>query len=207
MSPPAFPWLSRAWRNWVLVPAGYGRPIPPAVADREYREGHWVQFTDAAELPRFQAVASLVSASAQPVKVLDLGCGNGRLAQCFPPGSVRRYLGVDFSPEGIRQARALALSGCEFLVGDFQHWRTTERFDLLVFGESLGYADDPAAVLRTHLPCLAPDGRVIVSQFRFGPWPALWRRIEQPLQPMRTTTVRNERGQIWDVKLLRPRSA
>jgi hypothetical protein len=45
---------------------------------------------------------------------------------------------------------------------------------------------------------------VIVSHYRSGHWPALWRRIERTARVFASTTVTNERGQTWDIKLLRP---
>jgi SAM-dependent methyltransferase len=198
-------WLSRAWRNWVLVPAGYGKPIPASAADREFREGRWDHFAGAAESPRYRELAAQLGARPHPPAILDLGCGDGRLARLLAPGSYRRYLGVDFSVEGISRARNSAPPACEFVVGDFHTWHDDGPFDVIVCNESLGYADDPAAVIRRHLPSLAADGVVLVSQYRQGAWPALWRRIELPLEAVSARTVSREPGLMWDIKLLRPR--
>ena len=46
------------------------------------------------------------------VKILDLGCGNGRLAKRFNK-SIKYYLGVDFSQGMINDAKGLNLDNCE----------------------------------------------------------------------------------------------
>jgi len=59
-----------------------------------------------------------------------------------------RYVGVDLSSAALQRAQAFGLSGCEFVRGDFETWLPTERFDVVVFNESIGYARDPAATVR-----------------------------------------------------------
>ena len=198
--------LARLRRKFLLEPAGYGRPVDQATADQEYRSGAWAHFHGPTELPRQSVVVGYVTALHKNPTILDLGCGSGRLAQLFQPHPFRRYLGVDLSVEGIRMARDLKLARCEFTEGNFETWRPAEKFDVLIFSECIGYADDPGALVAAFLPFLAPGGTVVISHFRFGPWPAHWRRVEKHVTPFAATTVANEQGQTWDIKLLRPPS-
>lgn len=199
--------LYRLRRKFLLAPAGYGRPIPKDVLDNEYSSGSWAHFRELPELARQSVVVGAVTALFPTPSILDLGCGSGRLAQLFSVHPFRRYLGVDISTEGLRLARELRLSRCEFAEGNFETWRPAEKFDVIMFSECIGYASDPGAVTAAFAEHLAPGGMIVISHFRFGHWQAHWRRVDRHLAVFDSTTVTNIRGQTWDVKLLRPRSA
>lgn len=196
--------LARLLRKFLLQPAGYGHPISADVADGEYRSGAWAHFHHPTELPRQQAVVDYILHCHTRPTILDLGCGSGRLAQLLQPHQFHQYLGVDLSPEGLRQACALGLSRSEFIEGNFETWRPGKKFDVIVFNECLGYAHDPGATIAAFLPWLRPGGAVVVSYYRSGNWVALWRRIERHTVRIQETTVTNRQGQIWDIRLLRP---
>ena len=196
--------LARLRHKFLLAPAGYGRPVDQAAMDGEYRSGAWAHFHQLPELPRQSVIVGYVTTLHKNPAILDLGCGSGRLAQLFQPHPFRRYLGVDLSAEGLRLARALALTRCDFVEGDFETWRPVDKFDVIVFSECIGYARDPGRLVAAFAPWLAPGGTVVISHFRHGHWPAHWRRVEQHLQAFAATTVANESGQTWDIKLLRP---
>jgi SAM-dependent methyltransferase len=196
--------LARLRRKFIDEPAGYGRPVDPATADGEYRSGAWAHFHQLPELPRQSVIVGYVAQLHARPAILDVGCGSGRLAQLFQPYPFRRYLGVDLSPEGLRLARALGLRGCEFAEGNFETWRPTEKFDIIIFSECIGYARDPGALVAAFTPWLAAGGTIVISHFRFGHWAAHWQRVEQHLAAFEATTVANARGQTWDIKLLRP---
>ena len=196
--------LQRLVRKFFKAPLGYGRPVDQAAVDGEYRSGAWAHFHQLPELPRQSVVVGYVTQQYPNPAILDVGCGSGRLAQLFQPHPFRRYLGVDLSAEGIKMARALNLTGCEFTEGNFETWRPGEKFDVIIFSECIGYAVDPGALVAAFLPWLEEGGMVVISHFRYGHWPAHWRRVGQHLQVIEASTVANERGQTWDVKLLRP---
>lgn len=196
--------LQRLRRRFLLKPAGYGHPVDQATVDGEYRHGAWAHFHALPELPRQSVLVGYVTQLQDNPAILDLGCGSGRLAQLLQSHPFRRYLGVDFSPEGLRVARGLHLKGCEFAEGNFETWTPAEKFNVIIFSECIGYAHDPGAMVARFLPWLEAGGTVVISYFRSGHWPALWRRVESHLQIFAATTVANDRGQTWDIKLLRP---
>ena len=196
--------LTRLRHKLLLAPAGYGHPVSQTAVDGEYRNGAWAHFHQLPELPRQSVIVGYVAALHRNPSILDVGCGSGRLAQLFQPHPFRRYLGVDLSAEGIRMARELQLARCEFAEGNFETWRPTDKFDVIIFSECIGYAVDPGALVASLLPWLEPGGTVVISHFRYGYWPAHWCRVEQHLNAFASTTVANDRGQTWDIKLLRP---
>lgn len=196
--------FARLWHKLCLAPAGYGRPVDQCAVDGEYRSGAWAHFHQLPELPRQSVIVGYVAALHRTPSILDVGCGSGRLAQLFEPYPFRRYLGVDLSAEGLRMAQKLKLARCEFVEGNFETWRPKEKFDVIIFSECIGYAVDPGALVASLLPYLEPRGTVVISHFRYGHWQAHWRRVERHLKAFAATTVANDRGQTWDIRLLRP---
>jgi len=194
----------RIGRKIFLEPAGFGRPVGRAALDGEYRSGAWAHFHELPELPRQSVIVGYVTQLKDNPAILDLGCGSGRLAQLFQPYAFRRYVGVDLSPEGIRQARGLQLSRCEFMEGNFETWTPAEKFDAILFSECIGYAHDPGALVARYCPWLEADGLLVISHFRYGHWKAHWRRVNRHARTFASVTVANSQGQTWDIRLLRP---
>lgn len=199
--------IDRLRTHFVRGPAGFGRPAAAAVFDQEYASGAWAHFHALPELARQAVIAAMATSLRPEPSVLDLGCGSGRLAQLFQPYAPRRYLGVDVSTEGLRQAATLGLTGCEFVCANFETWRPREQFDVIIFAESIGYAHDPGAIAREFLPHVAPGGLLVISHFRGGNWEAMWRRILRHADIVESTTITNAHGQTWDIRFLRARPA
>ena len=189
-------------------PRGFGKPVAEAVADAEYREGHWDHFFHWDELPRHLVLAGAIAHFCPQPSVLDLGCGSGRLADIFRVHPRTRYVGVDFSAEGLARARALDLEGIEWVQADYSAWQPDGQFDAIVFNESLGYARDVAALLQGFAPRLSGRGRFFVSHFRFGHHAAVWRRVDTVCETLAGTTVMSAEGRrAWDIRVLKPRKA
>ena len=192
-------------QKFLRDPAGFGRPVPKEALDGEYRSGHWEHFFGFDELPRNLVLAGAVNHFYPKPAVLDVGCGSGRLAQLFQRYPFSRYVGVDLSAEGLARARSLGLDGVAWVEADYETWRPDGSFDAIIFNECIGYARDPAATLQAFGVHLAPGGRFFLSHFRFGSYAAQWRRIESVAEVEAATAVMSPRGQIWDIKVLRPR--
>jgi SAM-dependent methyltransferase len=194
-------------RRLIDGPRGLGHPVAADVFDRDYAAGRWdLLFTDA-ETPRNRTLADLIAKMVPHPTVLDIGCGSGRLAQMLTPLRPTRYVGLDLSSVALQRAQALRLEGCEFVRGDFETWLPIERFDVVVFNESIGYARDPAATVQRFFNCLNCPDRLVVSYYRSGNHAAIWRRIAGVADTIQAVMVRNERGATWDIKRLSQRSA
>lgn len=122
-------------------------------------------------------------------RVLDVGCGNGRLAVLLDrerPGAA--YIGIDALPELIEMAleRAAGLTHvlAEFHVGDITQpgWSGTLRagFDCIVCLAVLHHIpgfDLRAQTLREMAGLLAPEGCLILSTWQFLDSPRFRNRI------------------------------
>ena len=74
-----------------------------------------------------------------------------------------------------------------------------------MFNECIGYAFDPAASLEAFAAHLKPDGLFFLSHYRFGSYAAQWGRMMTVCDLVNATAVMSSQGQIWDIKILRPR--
>ncbi len=126
------------------------------------------------------ALTSILPHIPHRARVLDVGCGNGRLALLLDqerPGST--YLGVDAVPELIEVARAQAgqldTISAKFHVADVTRpgWNETidnTPFDRVVMLAVLHHIPSlrlRAQVVRASANLLASDGRLILSTWQF----------------------------------------
>jgi SAM-dependent methyltransferase len=124
------------------------------------------------------------------VRVLDVGCGHGRLALLLDqkrPGST--YLGIDFVPEIIKLARVRTKSllniSADFFVVDITRPDWSKKFSktnfdclvaLAVFHHLPGF-NLRARVLRQSAGLLAPGGKLILSTWQFLDSPRMQKKI------------------------------
>lgn len=111
-------------------------------------------------------------------RVLEVGCGTGlsfrHVLDCLDP--VRgRLVGVDFSPNMLRQAeKRLAARGwenVELLEADAAKLDLARRFDGILFAYSLAMIRDWSAAIERARRHLEPGGRLVVLEFsRFERW-------------------------------------
>jgi SAM-dependent methyltransferase len=98
-------------------------------------------------------------------RILDLGCGTGRLLAALQP---RRGIGIDFSSAMIDEARRRH-PDLEFEIGDIEDPRVLERlaepFDVVLLSDIVGSLEDVQTTLdRLHGLC-HPETRVVISYF------------------------------------------
>lgn len=156
-------------------PAGQGESALPT-ADAAYWEQAAASFDDEPDHGlRDPAVRSAWAARLRswlpsaPATVLDLGCGTGSLA-LLAAEQGHRVTGVDRSPCMIAQARGkLAGHDAAFLVGQAAEPPVGEqRFDAVLVRHVLWALPGPSAVLRHWAGLLAPGGRLVLVEGRWG---------------------------------------
>ena len=136
-----------------------------------------------------------------------MGCGHARLLKFLGTVPFKSYLGVDISPEAIKQARVRAHPNARFEVGNIEEWDARgERFDVIVFNESLYYALRPVQTLQRYVDAQTEGGVLIVSIYRHKNRELLWRKLDKHFVTLDSTTVKNGKGMVWDVKVLQARA-
>ncbi len=97
------------------------------------------------------------------IEVADIGCGRGHainlMAQAFPKS---RFVGYDFSEEGIRagrnEAHGLGLTNAQFEVRDVTRLDMQEQFDLITAFDVIHDQAQPAQVLQGIADALRAEG-------------------------------------------------
>ncbi len=98
-------------------------------------------------------------------RVLDLGCGTGRMAELVAETGATLAIAVDLAPLMVARARArLAGRGIEVREMDAQALDLPDAaFDLVVAAFSVMFCPDPLAALREARRVLRPGGRLAMS--------------------------------------------
>lgn len=181
-----------------------------AELEADYAAGKWDYLGGIGEMARFSVVAGYCHFLRPGGSILELGCGEGILADRLDPGRFAAYLGVDVAEEAIRRAGARAGAKVRFACADVAAWMPEERFDLVVFNECLEYFDDPLAIARRFEPVLAPNGLYVISMFAgvdTARTRRIWRWLGTAYDTADSTRVTNGRGMTWIVKAMAPKGA
>jgi len=105
-----------------------------------------------------------------PVRVADLGCGEGYLT-VETSRWASRVIAVDRSPDVLRRARALAsrrkVRNVIWKRGDLEKLPLRdESVDVALFSQALHHAEDPVVAMHEAARILVPGGRVLVLDLR-----------------------------------------
>jgi hypothetical protein len=77
-----------------------------------------------------------------------------------------------------------------------------------VINEVAGYFHDPALSLARLARGLEPAGFLVVTLYRWGNAPAIWRRLATRFKTLQATVVANTGGdKAWDIRILVPTAA
>jgi 2-polyprenyl-6-hydroxyphenyl methylase/3-demethylubiquinone-9 3-methyltransferase len=172
-------------------------------SDQIYARGGWDCLRDTSELARYSVIAGYCDHLGAR-SVLDVGCGEGLLAERITMQSRDSYVGVDVSTIAIDTANSKGIQGADFVVSEAQSYVPTRRFDAIVFNEVLYYLEKPAGVLTAYADHLEPTGAFIVSIHRSARHRWVWRDLGRRLQTVDAVAIENAKGVTWDVRLLRP---
>jgi ubiquinone/menaquinone biosynthesis C-methylase UbiE len=107
-------------------------------------------------------------------RVLDVGCGTGRLSLALAERAGARVWGVDASPEMLAQAKAKAPPGAAFKLARAESLPFKDGwFERAVLWLVIHLVDREAA-LREARRVLAGDGRIVVVTFDESHFDAFW---------------------------------
>jgi SAM-dependent methyltransferase len=137
---------------------------------------------------RRQLAVDTVRAYASP-RVLDVGCGSGRIGEfVLKDGGAAHYVGVDFSEPMIELARARLNSRfadrTELLVEDFLTAPLDGPFEVILAVGLFDYLHEPHRFARKMFELTAPGGCVV------GSFPT-WSMIKGPVRKVRYEWIGN----------------
>ena len=173
-------------------------PQERALWDRQFASGAWDRLLQAD--PNIVQIAQRIIETSKKnrIRVLDVGCGNGALGVALD--DTVEYWGIDFSEEALRKAKEVVPSGHFILADVALPPDTLQSFDIIVFSEILYYVD-PRIVIPLYAPYLTPEGKMIISVFRFWRSFFIWQRIRSVLTLSQATRVRDSSSRrSWDIQ-------
>jgi 2-polyprenyl-3-methyl-5-hydroxy-6-metoxy-1,4-benzoquinol methylase len=124
--------------------------------DAEFKRGAYDYFGDLRQLARYSILAGYIRHLGPDVSILDIGCGQGILAERLRGTPYKRYVGIDPVPEAIAKAVHLDDERTRFEVVE-RPSRELGYFDVVVCNEVLYGVPDPERLL-DDIHTLLPDG-------------------------------------------------
>lgn len=193
---------------WLNSPAAWFRRVilrdRAARWNHQYASGRWELLKAPQEAARLDACAALLRRHAPGGRLLEIGCGEALLQQRLGPGDFARFVGVDISAVAIARAKAVTAGDprTTYLVADMRALELTEKFDAVIFTESIYYVPDCDAVLRRYAPLLNDGGVFAISIFQNKRSAEVWAQIHAVTSVIDRTTTKNDAG-MWDCEVLR----
>jgi cyclopropane fatty-acyl-phospholipid synthase-like methyltransferase len=144
-------------------------------------------FTDLEQLELLHQVTQLSPAQ----RVLDLGCGNGMIAEYLADRSGAHITGLDYIERAIHQAQQRTAAKAErlaFVVGDINQLElASSAYDVVLSIDTLYFSHDTTATIRELKAALAPGGQMAIF-FSYGrePWVSRDEFPKEMLPPDRT---------------------
>ncbi|MFK7956134.1 MAG: trans-aconitate 2-methyltransferase [Lysobacterales bacterium] len=169
-----------------------------------YEEGY--ELNKPQEDGRYGVLTQLLSRHVGAEPVLDVGCGEGLVATHLRRVSDVPLEGFDLSEKAIAIARSRNIPDCQYSAAGFDDVNPGEqRYSVIVFNESLYYADDPALLVRKYQQWLAPKGVFLISMYDTVVTRRVWRSIANEGSVKQAVQVKDLESQLmWTLKILAP---
>ena len=98
------------------------------------------------------------------VRVLEVGCSNGRNITTPLAAAGYAITGIDIHGESIEYARRnTRFANARFLCQNLSDLPAAERFDIVILSDVLEHVDDPAWLCERSIRHLKPEGLVLIS--------------------------------------------
>jgi SAM-dependent methyltransferase len=155
--------------------------------DDLYEDERWLVRTLRPGLFRRRKLAVDTVKAYDSPKVLDVGCGSGRIGEFVLEAGTRHYVGVDFSEPMIDLARARLQRFAEradLIVDDFLTADLTGPFEVILAVGLFDYLPEPHRFARRMFELTAPGGCVV------GSFPT-WSLIKGPVRKVRYEWIGN----------------
>ena len=111
--------------------------------------------------------------------LLDIGCGTGYLINMLSKDYEAKYVGLDLSPEMIKQASSKNINNVQFLEGRSDQIPFEDNiFDVVTCSQSFHHYPDTDKAMQEARRVLKPGGLYILSDTGTGPFKMLGAKID-----------------------------
>ncbi|HAC66271.1 MAG TPA: hypothetical protein DCF68_22735 [Cyanothece sp. UBA12306] len=189
---------------------GYGYKISTEVWNLEYESGRWEYLSTIHQMAHYMIIVGYIyhvrdELLKNNLSLLDVGCGQGVILRYLEAGQFSNYLGIDISSEAIKQAQSYSGSNIQFVEANFEEYEAEQKFDLIIFNETIYYANSPVQTLLRYQKFLKPHGLFIVSIYIQRNSLDYIKKINNFFDVVSSIKVENDKRKKWTIELLKPR--
>lgn len=162
--------------------------------DDQFAKNKWDWLESLDELPRYSLLIGGHRYHNPGGSILDLGSGQGYLLKRFSPQDYSTYLAVDFSGAALASIQTNdKISKAE---ADITKFVPTQKYDTIIFNESLYYVKNPLEVLKRYFDFVSPTGVIFVSIHVRKNFPLI-EEIQKSFEIEDYNTVSNRWNETW----------
>ncbi|MBK7378005.1 MAG: class I SAM-dependent methyltransferase [Ignavibacteriales bacterium] len=172
--------------------------------EQEFKDNKWDYLSDINQLSRYSIIIGYFNFWFEGGSILDLGCGQGLLLNRLNGINYELYVGVDLSEEAMKIAANIATNKAKFVCSEISSYEPDQRFDMIVFNESLYYFDKPIEVIKKYKNFLSKDGKIIISM-----WDnkernnKLWKDVDRSFKVVDDLRLQKiQRKSSWVIKVI-----
>jgi predicted TPR repeat methyltransferase len=200
-----FATLTKAFRH-VTFDRSYERYYSADGWNQDWAKGY--DLTVPKEDARYGTMLTMMRRYERGGPILDVGCGDGLLAERYRSLSQARIVGFDYSETAVEHAIARNIANTLFFHADSRTHKPAEHFPLIVLNESLYYLQNYMGVLDNLSRGLAPDGVFLISMYDTIITRRIWKNVLGAYLSLQGAFVKDEQtGRRWWIRSLRPRLA
>jgi trans-aconitate methyltransferase len=186
---------------------GYGSRVDRNTWEEQFHDDAWSYLDSEEESARYYTIISFYKQFNSTGTLLDVGCGKGILYKYLQqklqlPGT--HYMGIDISGNATAAATE-RFPNTSFEQVDYEYESINDKFNLIVFNETLNYFTRPLNTLKKCVEQnLHPGGAFIVSLWDYAGHDGIWKQLDKHYKTLLKEEVTNAKSQKWQVKLLQP---
>jgi SAM-dependent methyltransferase len=194
--------------RYILHHFGFGCRVSPETWEQQFAEGEWRYLEGDDEKEHYEIIVNFYQKFSDFGSVLDIGCGQGILFKKFKENLsfvATDYTGIDISKCATEQAVKRHPEAI-FLELDFDKNPIEQRFDVIVFNESLYYFKKPSKILKRCIrENLNDNGFLIISMCDYKGHDRIWTAIDKRFTILKAQETMNSKGQKWLIKVAQPK--
>ena len=168
----------------------------------QYNRGRWSYLGQLSELAHYSVIVGYCQHFALHGKILDVGCGEAVLQQRLAILPYGHYTGIDISSVAIENAQQYRNNRTEFHAVDAMSFQPDERYNIIIFNESLYCFNDCIKILQYYQNLLTDDGIFIISMHVQELSLKHWKRIEEYHDVIDSVRITNQENTSWICKAI-----
>ncbi|RZJ76613.1 MAG: class I SAM-dependent methyltransferase [Flavobacterium sp.] len=182
-----------------------GTRLSKSVWESQFSSGHWDRLYYQDERDHYLTICEFYNTYSPGKSILDVGCGQGVLYHYLQEEANigGGYMGIDISSTAIEKAKQ-RFESANFMQIDFDRSKINEKFDAIIFNETLYYFDRPIEKIEEcKLNNLNDGGLFIVSMCEYDGHGLIWEELEKKYEFLKLQVIKNENGQQWKVGIFK----